>query len=136
MTNEEAFHTLSFYTLSHPDTVYFIHQHVVDAYTAQTADQSTKPISLFFSVIGLYLFAERNYSGRQVQKVHMELARTKSAWPQMEPAQSESSTSIHDVLSFPEGELRDTAIKEWSRSVWGMYSNNRNVILSYLQDHL
>lgn len=31
---DDPFHELSFYTLSHPDPS-FIHQHSVDAYTAQ-----------------------------------------------------------------------------------------------------
>ena len=34
---KEQFHELSFYTLAHRDPT-FIHQHIVDAYTAQHAD--------------------------------------------------------------------------------------------------
>jgi hypothetical protein len=58
-SSQDQFHELSFYTLSHPDTVYFIHQHAVDAFAAQTADENTKPIKLTFGLIGLYLFLEK-----------------------------------------------------------------------------
>ena len=50
----ELYHELSAYTLSHPDPS-FIHQYVVDAFAAQTADENTKPIALTFALVGLYL---------------------------------------------------------------------------------
>src|SRR5438067_3221775 len=49
-------------------------QHVVDAYAAQTARASTKPITLAFALVGLYLHLEKNQTGKQVQRVHMLLA--------------------------------------------------------------
>lgn len=42
-----TYNELSFYTLAHPDQLYFIHQHIVDAQTAQTADATTKQVSIF-----------------------------------------------------------------------------------------
>ena len=36
---------LAFYTLAHGDPA-FIHQHVVDAWMLQTADETTKPIAI------------------------------------------------------------------------------------------
>ena len=38
-------------------------QHVVDAYAAQTARASTKPITLAFALVGLYLHLEKNQTG-------------------------------------------------------------------------
>ena len=65
-TIEDQFHQLSFYTLAHPDKKYFIHQHAVDTYQAQMADENTKPITIIFFLLGLYLYHEKNYTGRQV----------------------------------------------------------------------
>ncbi len=56
-SDQEAYNELSYYTLSHPDPA-FIHQNIVDAYTAQHAGQDTKPIAITFALIGLYLSVE------------------------------------------------------------------------------
>ena len=40
----EQYNELSHYTLGHSNTIYFIHQHFVDAYMAQKANENTKPI--------------------------------------------------------------------------------------------
>jgi hypothetical protein len=56
----EQYNELSYYTLGHPDKKYFIHQHLVDAYTAQKADENTKPIAITFDLVGLYLYVEKN----------------------------------------------------------------------------
>ena len=71
------FNELIFYTLGHPDMAYFIHQHVVDAYTAQNADEKTKPIAITFALAGLYLYVEMKYSGRQVQLAHIQMSKNK-----------------------------------------------------------
>jgi uncharacterized protein DUF5946 len=60
---------LSAYTLTHSDPA-FIHQHVVDAFAAQSADDTTKPITLTFALVGLYLHVEKGRTGRRVQLVH------------------------------------------------------------------
>ncbi len=74
-SDKEAYNELCCYTLAHGDTS-FIHQHVVDAFAAQTAGDGTKPIALAFALIGLYLHVEREFSGKQVQRAHMFLERT------------------------------------------------------------
>lgn len=63
---QQMYNQLAFYTLSHPDKIFFIHQLVVDAYTAQHADAQTKPIAITFALAGLYLVVEKNYTGKQV----------------------------------------------------------------------
>ena len=75
-----AYEELQCYTLGHGDPG-FIHQHVVDAWAAQHADEQTKPIGLTFALIGLYLHVERGFSGRQVQRVHMILSQYERTWP-------------------------------------------------------
>jgi Family of unknown function (DUF5946) len=76
---DDLYHELSCYTLTHPDPS-FIHQHIVDAYTAQNANEITKPIAVVFALIGLYLHVEKNFTGRQVQRFHMKLAKIRRPW--------------------------------------------------------
>ena len=56
---QEKFYELSYYTLAHPDPA-FIHQHIVDAFIAQTADENSKPIAVAFALIGLHLYLDKN----------------------------------------------------------------------------
>jgi len=76
----DAYHELCCYTLAHGDAS-FIHQHVVDAFAAQRADAQSKPIGVTMARVGLYLHVEKQFSGRQVQRAHMQLARQKRPWP-------------------------------------------------------
>ncbi len=69
-----AYDELYMYAMGRPG---FILQHVVDAFTVQAASTDSKPIAVVFGLAGLYLYVERRYSGRQVQKAHMLLARRK-----------------------------------------------------------
>src|SRR5205085_6003826 len=78
--DRDAYDELCAYTLTHGDPS-FIHQHVVDAFAAQHADASSKPIGVTFALVGLYLQLEKHFSGREVQRVHMQLARRKRVWP-------------------------------------------------------
>jgi hypothetical protein len=72
ITEAGACNELQGYTLMLRDEA-FIHQNVVDAWMAQHANETTKPIGLTFALIGLYLHIERGFSGRQVQRAHMTL---------------------------------------------------------------
>lgn len=67
-----AYDEVYVYTMGRPG---FILQHVVDAFGAQTANNQSKPIGVVFSLVGLYLHVEKQFSGRQVQIVHTELVR-------------------------------------------------------------
>src|SRR6266480_1424634 len=101
-TEQDAYHELAAYTLTHGDLT-FIHQHVVDAWMAQHADEGTKPIGLTFALVGLYLHLEQGFSGRQVQRAHMQMGRQKRPWPRFAlPAQRGAVTAI-DVMAAPEG---------------------------------
>ncbi len=119
-TCQDICHELSLYTLSHGQKE-FIHQHVVDAYAAQHVRQDTKPITLAAALIGLYLFAERQYSGRQVQQVHMALGNRMKQWPLFAAPQEHAAFTVVDVLSAPAGTERDQMICKWARSVWDMW---------------
>jgi Family of unknown function (DUF5946) len=130
----DAYHELSAYTLTHGDLT-FIHQHVVDAWAAQHADEGTKPIGLTFGLVGLYLHLEKGFSGRRVQRAHMEMARRKREWPAFAlPAQRGRITAI-EVMAAPEGPERDQAIDEWCRSVWNAFAVNRPAVEELLRQY-
>ena len=69
-SEQDAYNQLRCYTLAHGDPA-SVHQHVVDAFAAQTTDDHNKPITLGFALIGLFLHVERQFSGRKVQQAHM-----------------------------------------------------------------
>jgi hypothetical protein len=119
-SNQDLYDELASYTLIHPDPA-FIHQHIVDAFAAQTADEQIKPIKILFALVGLYLHIEKNYSGREVQLAHMRLGKKKMAWPRFELPEKRGSITISDVLKSAPGEERDREIHDWCVSVWDAY---------------
>lgn len=129
---QEAYYELSYYTLAHPDPS-FIHQHIVDAFTAQYANEQTKPIALAFSLAGLYLQIERQFSGRQVQRVHMALAKHKQrGWPAVTLPRDRGSVTVFDVLAAPEGPERDAAIHAWCAAVWEAFHDSHKMVEKYV----
>jgi Family of unknown function (DUF5946) len=113
---------LSYYTLAHGDPA-FIHQHVVDAYGAQHVRQSASTIGAAFTLAGLYLAVERRFTGRQVQKMHMLMARASKQWPPFDPPDDVGPLTVADVLAVEAGPSRDEAIMRWCASVWAAWSS-------------
>jgi hypothetical protein len=128
----EAYHALCAYTLTRGDPA-FIHQHVVDAFAAQHAADTSKPIGVTFALVGLFLLLEKGFSGRQVQRVHMELARHKQNWPRFMLPTDRGAVTALDVMKAPEGAERDRAIHGWCAAVWGALSGNRQTIIDLLE---
>lgn len=126
---------LCFYTLAHPDPS-FIHQLVVDAFTAQHADENTKPIAVAFALIGLYLHIEKKYSGRQVQRAHMALAKRRKQWPAFQPPAERGTATVADVVTAAPGPERDAAIERWCASVWQAWSENQQQIRDLVKAEL
>ena len=121
MTQEEAYHLVCADTLSRQDER-FIHQHVVDAYAAQTATPSSKPIGVCFALAGLHLALERGLSGREVQQTHMAMARSRPTWPTLPlPAERGAITAL-DVANA-ESAARDALILDWCACVWAAWSH-------------
>jgi len=114
-------HELSYYTLAHGDPS-FIHQHLVDAYGAQHVHQAASTIGAAFALAGLYLAVERGFTGRQVQKMHMQMARTSRQWPRFDPPENVGPLTVADVLAAEPGPRRDEKIMEWCASVWRAWS--------------
>ena len=94
----DAYHELSAYTLSHGGTA-FIHQHVVDAFAAQRADADSKAIGVTFALAGLYLHVEHGVTGRDVQRIHMLMARRKREWPTFALPPERGAMTAIDVMA-------------------------------------
>lgn len=122
--DDELYNQLAFYTLAHPDPA-FIHQLAVDAFTAQRADQHTKPIAVAFALIGLYLHLEKGYTGRQVQKAHIQLARWPNLWPRLPLPPQRGEIRIQHVLAIEPGPDRDAMVDRWCASVWESWRDSR-----------
>jgi hypothetical protein len=130
MTDQEMYHELAYYTLSHPDPR-FIHQHVVDAFTAQTATPETKSIAIYYALVGLYLFIEKSYTGKEVQMAHIKLSNTPKVFEALGLPDYRGDFSIQDVLKRTAGKERDDAIHKWCVSVWDIYKNQRTLIQEF-----
>lgn len=128
MSSSDKYHELSLYTLGLQDEN-FIHQHIVDAFTAQTADENTKDITIFFALAGLYLFVEKNYTGRQVQKAHQKMAELTKTFHKINLPFHRGTVTVSEVLKASEGEERDEMIKLWCLSVWEAYSDQHSEII-------
>lgn len=131
-TMRAAYNEVYVYTMGRPG---FILQHVVDAFAVQTVSDDSKPIGLVFGLVGLYLRVEKQFSGRQVQRVHMELGRRKREWPRVYVPEDRGSMTVADVLAASAGPERDTAIDNWCRSVWTAFGANRETIIALLREY-
>lgn len=133
--NDDLYNELAFYTLAHPDPA-FIHQLVVDAYAAQNAGETTKPIAIVFALIGLYLHLEKGFTGRQVQRAHMQLAKWPNTWTKPPLAQDRGEIRIEDVLAIEPGPGRDAMIERWCASVWECCQLSRPQIIEVARKYL
>jgi uncharacterized protein DUF5946 len=133
-SNRDAYHELSCYTLTHGHPS-FIHQHVVDAFAAQEADEQTKPIALTFAVVGLFLHVEKGQTGRQVQRAHMKMAQRKRQWPAFSLPRERGTITAVDVMRAAPGAERDQAIDAWCASVWDAFRGNRDVVVRLLTEY-
>lgn len=132
---QENYNELTYYTMNHPDPS-FIHQHVVDAFCAQYADEHTKPIAITFALVGLYLYLEKNFSGKQVQQAHVLLTRYRKQWPKLNLPKYQGNITASDVLNASPGAERDELIKKWCASVWEAYKENHEKVAALVQSEL
>ncbi|HLJ38031.1 MAG TPA: DUF5946 family protein [Steroidobacteraceae bacterium] len=130
---QDAYDELRCYTLELHDAA-FVHQHVVDAFTAQNADAHTRPIALTFALVGLYLAVERQFSGRAVQRVHMELAKRRQVWPVLPLPAQRGHLTVADVLGAPPGAPRAAAIHDWCGCVWQSFQDCRQAVTQLLRE--
>ena len=131
----EARDKLFLYTLAHFETdPTFIHQYAVDAWTAQNADEDTKGITICFALIGLYLYLEKGYTGKQVQDAHVKLTKQGKTWPTLQRPEDRGDITVFDVLNTPPGPTRDQKIKAWCQSVWDAYASVQNQVKFLMTD--
>jgi len=132
---ERAFEQLTAWTLGLGDAE-FIHQHVVDAWAAQHATEKSRPISIAFALIGLYLHLDKGMTGREVQQVHMRLAQPRGRgpgrkdWPGFPIPEERGKTTAIEVIAAPEME-RSAMIDRWCRSVWEAWKNSHVAIAEW-----
>ena len=126
-----AYDEVYVYTMGRPG---FILQHVVDAYAVQNANPDSPLIAVVFGLIGLYLYVERKFSGRQVQEVHKKLGHTKRQWPKIHLPEDRGRMTALDVLAAPEGPQRDKAIHDWCESVWNAFRDNRRLVIALVDE--
>lgn len=126
---------LSFYTMSQQD-INFMHQHAIDAYSAQHAGDGMKNITIAFSLIGLYYAIELGYTGRQVQRVHMLLGQRKYNWPSLQLPNKPYSLTVNDVLKKKPGKNRDAMLREWMCDVWLCWEHQHDWVKNISQSLL
>ena len=89
-----------------------------------------------FALVGLYLYLEKGFTGRKVQKAHMQLAKRHKSWERPILPSSRGAIAISDVLDAPTGEQRDLLIREWCMSVWNAWREERDQIVSLVKNEL
>ena len=127
MNLDEQYYELAYYTLSHKGED-FIHQHIVDAFAIQTANEHTKPIKITYSLIGIYLHIEKGYTGKQVQMAHVEMSKKSKIFPPIILPSNRGEISIADVLKITNTEQRDKQIHDWCASIWKAFATQQELI--------
>jgi hypothetical protein len=86
--------------------------------------------------VGLYLYVDKGFTGRQVQKAHMQLAKRRKKWEQPPFPRCRGTSAIGDVMTAPAGRQRDLLIREWCISVWNAWSEERDQIVTLVKTEL
>jgi len=135
-SDQDLYNELAIYTLELRDPE-FIYQHVVDAYAVQHAGPESKAIGIVFGLIGLYLHVEKSFTGREVQRAHMKLARRRREWiaPQI-PAQRSAEIGVAEVVASPPGPERNAMIRRWCEAVWQDWQHARPKIVEFAREVL
>ena len=115
---------LTGYTVARNDPG-FMHQHLVDAYAAQHANDAQPTIRVAFALVGLYLTFEQGAMGKQAQHMHMLLAQRSKQWPRFPRPARTGSLTVLDVMNAAPGAARDATLLDWARSVWEAWSHER-----------
>lgn len=127
-----AYHELTARTLTLGDPE-FVHQHAVDAWTAQHAGPESRPIGTFFALAGLYLALERGFTGRQVQEAHMRMSKGDRTWPTFVPPSRKGNATVieaaaHDDLA--EG------LRRWIEAVWSAWTPEQPRVRAFTAERL
>lgn len=118
----DAYHALTARTLALGDPG-FVHQHAVDAWTAQHVGDSTPLVGTFFALAGLYLALERGLDGRQVQQAHVAMTHGVKAWPAFRPPSPPGTVTV--LLPLSGGDLTE-ALRIWMADVWDVWAHEHD----------
>ncbi len=97
-------------------------------------EPQSKPIAVRFALVGLYLHVERQFTGREVQRVHMKLAQRKEPWPVGALPEARGAITALDVAAAADGVARDAMIHAWCGSVWAAYAGSRELVAGRLRE--
>ncbi len=81
------------------------------------------PITVAFGLIGLYLALEKGYTGREVQKAHMKIAKIHKDWPFLEPPLRHAGLTATDVVREETDTQKETMIRKWMEAVWEIWED-------------
>ena len=87
-------------------------------------------------LLGLCLHLEKGYSGREVQRAHVQLAKRRKQWPTFMLPEARGVVTVTDVLAAAPGPERDAAIERWCASVWEAWSASHAQVRELLQQEL
>ena len=137
---QQAYNELTAWTLALRDRE-FIHQHVVDVWALQHADENSKTITAPFTLLGMYLHLEKGYTGKEVQIAHMLLGQPhgrgpgRKTWPHFPLPKHRGNMTVLDVMAVPESE-RKQAIDQWCRSVWDACRDVQQQVRGWIREEL
>ena len=137
---QQAYNELTAWTLGLRDPE-FVHQHVVDAWALQHADENSKAITVPFTLLGMYLHLEKGFTGREVQRVHMKLAQPhgrgpgRKDWPKFPLPKQPATMTVLDVMAVPESERRE-AIDRWCQSLWEAWNESQEAMRAWVRAEL
>lgn len=135
MNESLLYNQLAYYTLSHKGGD-FIHQHLVDAYTIQTANENTKPIAIIYALAGIYLHVEKNYTGKEVQQAHLKMSKKSKTFPTIILPENRGAITISDIIKIDDPKEKDAAIHKWCESIWLKFSAQHKIIIELTESLL
>lgn len=113
------------YEFQHPVMLRY-HQLTVDAYGAQHAGEGAPPIRVAYSLAGLWLAIEHEFSAEDVRAVHRRMGHPGPTWPVFEPPRPPRSWLT--ALDVAEAGVRQHSVGgharaagQWAESVWSVW---------------
>jgi hypothetical protein len=93
-------------------------------------------MAVIFAVMGLYLYLEKGFTGKQVQLAHMRMARRRRSWPPVPLPKTQASIRVADVVAAEPGAARDAMIRKWCATVWETWQESRPQIAALTKSEL
>ncbi|MBW4043030.1 MAG: hypothetical protein HIU86_13075 [Acidobacteria bacterium] len=119
---EAVLHEVLGFEFQHPVMLRY-HQLTVDAYGAQHAGGQAPGIRVAYSLAGLWLALEHDFTAEDVRAVHRRMGHPTSTWPAFEPpVPPQQWLTVLDVADAGVRQHSDgghaRAANRWAESVW------------------